>query len=272
MNAGSQEIQGIKNTLQLIEENNLFSRDARRHRVRRQDEDELDTEDDQEAVAAELVAPEDESRGWKNGGKKKKNKKNKEAAVATESILEAAEATEVAMKENSSPQANSLETEEDVVKGMVEDKDPFTSGIQFSAYSGGGSEARPTYKPARAAAAAVSRPAAAAAGPENRFMYGLDRNGNPQFMDEAAVSMLLQNPQAKKVKKKVLEKMQLKSEMEYIKEAHLFLVILIGFPLSLPRNATKFPEKRIARLSPNFHIHVSVTFYIFRIGSHTVFS
>ena len=204
MNAGSQEIQGIKNTLQLIEENNLFARDARRHRVRRQDETELDIEDDHdvmmEAVAEELVAPEDESRGWKNGGKKKKNKKNKEAAVATESILEAAEATEVAMKENSSPQANSLETEEDAVKGMMADKDPFTSGIQFSAYSGGGGEARPTYKPARAAAAAASRPAAAA-GPENRFMYGLDRNGNPQFMDEAAVSMLLQNPQAKKVKK-----------------------------------------------------------------------
>jgi hypothetical protein len=202
MSAGSQEIQGIKNTLQLIEENNLFSRDARLHRVRRQDETELDIEDDQdvmmEAVAAELVAPEDESRGWKNGGKKKKNKKNKEAAVATESILEAAEATEVAMKENSSPQANSLETEEDAMKGLAEDKDPFTSGIQFSAYSGGG-EARPTYKPVRAAAAAASRPAAAT-GPENRFMYGLDRNGNPQFMDEAAVSMLLQNPQAKKVK------------------------------------------------------------------------
>jgi hypothetical protein len=205
MGAGSQEIQGIKNTLQLIEENNLFARDARRHRVRRQDKDELDIEDDQdimmEAVAEEQVAPEDESRGWKNGGgKKKKNKKNKEAAVATESILEAAEATEVAMKENSSPQANSLETKEDAMKGMVEDKDPFTSGIQFSAYSGGGAEARPTYKPARAAAAAASRPAATAAGPENRFMYGLDRNGNPQFMDEAAVSMLLQNPQAKKVK------------------------------------------------------------------------
>jgi hypothetical protein len=204
MSAGSQEIQGIKNTLQLIEENNLFARDARLHRVRRQDETDLDIEDDQdvmmEAVAAELVAPEDESRGWKNGGKKKKNKKNKEAAVATENILEAAEATEVAMKENSSPQANSLETEEDAMKGMVaEDKDPFTSGIQFSAYSGGGGEARPTYKPARAAAAAASRPVALAAGPENRFMYGLDRNGNPQFMDEAAVSMLLQNPQAKKV-------------------------------------------------------------------------
>jgi hypothetical protein len=201
MSAGSQEIQGIKNTLQLIEENNLFSRDARRHRVRRQDETELDIEDDQdvimEAVAEELVVPEEESRGWKNGGKKKKNKKNKEAAVATDSILEAA-ATEVAMKENSSPQANSLETEEDAMKGMAEDKDPFTSGIQFSAYSGGGGEARPTYKPARAAAAAANRPAA---GPENRFMYGLDRNGNPQFMDEAAVSMLLQNPQAKKVKK-----------------------------------------------------------------------
>jgi len=212
MSAGSQEIQGIKNTLQLIEENNLFARDARRHRVRRQDEDVLDIEDDQdvmmEAVAEELVAPEDESRGWKNGGKKKKNKKNKEAAVATESILEAAEATEVAMKENSSPQANSLETEEDAVKGMMaEDKDPFTSGIQFSAYSGGGGEARPTYKPARAAAAAASRPAA---GPENRFMYGLDRNGNPQFMDEAAVSMLLQNPQAKKVEK-CFGKKQLKS-------------------------------------------------------------
>jgi hypothetical protein len=90
---------------------------------------------------------------------------------------------------------------------MAEDKDPFTSGIQFSAYSGGGGEARPTYKPARAAAAAANRPAAAAAaGPENRFMYGLDRNGNPQFMDEAAVSMLLQNPQAKKVKQIFREK------------------------------------------------------------------
>jgi hypothetical protein len=212
MNAGSQEIQGIKNTLQLIEENNLFARDARLHRVRRQDEDELDIEEDQdvmmEAVAEKLMAPEDESRGWKNGGKKKKNKKNKEAAVATESILEAAEATEVAMKENSSPQANSLETE-DAVKGMAEDKDPFTSGIQFSAYSGGSGEARPTYKPARAAAAA-NRPAATA-GPENRFMYGLDRNGNPQFMDEAAVSMLLQNPQAKKVEINVKKKLQLKS-------------------------------------------------------------
>ncbi len=110
------------------------------------------------------------------------------------------------------------------MKGLTEDKDPFTSGIQFSAYSGGSGEARPTYKPARAAAAAASRPAAAAASPENRFMYGLDRNGNPQFMDEAAVSMLLQNPQAKKVKKNVLEKMPLSHKWNKLKWPTFFLV------------------------------------------------
>jgi hypothetical protein len=192
MNARSQEVQGIKETLNIIEKNDLFARDARHHRVRRQDipdfiVEELEVEEEEEAEPE----AQDEARGWKNG-EKKKNKKNKkhkhaeEEVIVTEPVPELPPASEDA-KDMNAAKANSLEVEEEK-KEMA--RDPFTSGIQFSAYSGG--EARPTYKPARA-----TRPPPA--GPENRFMYGLDLNGNPQYMDEAAVSMLLQNPQAKKV-------------------------------------------------------------------------
>ena len=196
MNAGSQEVEGIRNTLKIIEENDLFARDARLHRVRRQDpeaatEAVIEEEDEEEE-------DQDEARGWKNGGKKNKNKNKKtkkpEEMVVPESIPEPPPAAPEEVKETSGAQANSIAMEETMVKTVVE-RDPFTSGIQFSAYGG---EARPTYKPARA-----TRPppmlAVSGSGPESRFMYGLDRNGNPQYMDEAAVSMLLQNPQAKKV-------------------------------------------------------------------------
>ena len=32
------------------------------------------------------------------------------------------------------------------------------------------------------------------------LMYGMDGHGNPQFIDEDVVSLLLQNPHAKKVR------------------------------------------------------------------------
>jgi hypothetical protein len=202
MGRADKEIQGIQNTLKVIEQNDLFARDARRHLVRRHDQAESEQDDVQdnnddgeEEEIVELMVQEAESRGWKNGGKKKKkDKKNKRVEEAvTEPELE----TRDEMKDMQVLQQNSVSTSshEDAVMMMKEkqqqEEDPFTSGIQFSAYSG---ETRPTYKPARASASRPSLPP-----PENRFMYGLDRDGKPQYMDEAAVSVLLQNPQAKKV-------------------------------------------------------------------------
>ena len=34
---------------------------------------------------------------------------------------------------------------------------------------------------------------------QNMLMYGMDGHGNPQYIDEDVVSLLLKNPQAKKV-------------------------------------------------------------------------
>ena len=36
---------------------------------------------------------------------------------------------------------------------------------------------------------------------QNMLMYGMDGQGNPQYINEDVVSLLLQNPQAKKVVK-----------------------------------------------------------------------
>ena len=87
---------------------------------------------------------------------------------------------------------------EDSVEDEEREKDTsdaFTNGIQFSAYSGHEAQAQ------KQAAKAYQRPvtSAPARQEQNMLMYGMDGQGNPQYIDEDVVSLLLQNPQAKKV-------------------------------------------------------------------------
>ena len=142
--------------LEEVENNKLFNRGIKSHDVFRRDADE-DTEDE-------------EGRGWwKNGKNKNKEKKNRNKKKRKE-----------------------IEYEEDNYSEEEEAAPaPYTNGLQFSAY---GSNQRPVYsppaspRPTPAATAATSPPAALKV---KQYMYGLDQQGNPQFIDQATVCMLL---------------------------------------------------------------------------------
>ena len=122
----------------------------------------LFNQDEENHIVKRDTAEEDgdeEARGWKNGKKKKKDK-----------------------KKNKKKRKDFKEAEAET------SAEPFTNGLQFSAYSS--NAARPVYKPASSPPPSKT---------DSMIMYGLDLEGNPQYIDENTVSLLLQNPQAKQV-------------------------------------------------------------------------
>lgn len=122
---------------------------------------------------------EEEGRGWKNKDKKnkkdkKKNKKDKKRKKLKLDELEL---------------PTEAHEEEEVIKEVVDEGEtesgesaaeaPFTSGLQFSAYS---RQSQPSYEEPH----------------QQKFLYGLDSQGNAQYMDSEAVAEVLQTPQAMK--------------------------------------------------------------------------
>ena len=126
-------------------------------------------------------AEEDESRGWKNKDKKRKKnkvKKNKKHAESKEIV-------------EMDDKAHEVEKKEVKDKPAAETPAPFTSGLQFSAYS---SAPRPSYRPPRPLPAQILQDP-----DDSMIMYGLDSQGKPQYINEAAMAEVLQTPQAVKV-------------------------------------------------------------------------
>jgi len=136
---------------------------------------------------------EEEGRGWKNKDKKnkkdkKKNKKDKKRKkIKLEELelpMEAHEEEEV-VKE--------VEDEGETADSPAEA--PFTSGLQFSAYS---RQPQPTYQQPH----------------QQKFLYGLDSQGNAQYMDSEAVAEVLQTPQAMKAMMAYLSNAQDRPEQD----------------------------------------------------------
>ena len=197
----------------MISGNTLFYDDENNHRVKRD-------------IVEELV---EEGRGRKNKDKKKNKKKDKkknkkktrkplpdleyeleaedledkvyyddeedkvEESVEVEVEVEDEEYYDEYYDEDEEvPESIKEEAKENIPKindyqddAPVTKKDPYTSGIQFSAYS---KNTQPIYHPPEKTQ-----------NKNNKYMYGLDSQGNPQYMDEAMVQILLSNPQAMKV-------------------------------------------------------------------------
>ena len=124
---------------------------------------------------------EEEGRGWKNKEKKRKNKKEKKRRKKFDTDL----------MEEEKERVKEVESETETSDAGAEA--PFTSGLQFSAYSRQPQQAASTYneKPAT-----YNKPPRRA----DQILYGLDPQGKPVYMDAADVAELLGTPKAKKVK------------------------------------------------------------------------
>lgn len=152
---------------------------------------------------------EEEGRGWKNKDKKKKKKDKKRKKKKEKVFIEEIE-----------DHSDAAEEDEVVAEANAAVADPYTSGLQFSAYS---SQPQPAYQPLppqRAQEEYFPEPQPAREyspgpqraqeeylvspqpAPEDRaqYLYGLDSQGIAQYMDEAAIEEVLQTPQALKVR------------------------------------------------------------------------
>lgn len=148
-----------------------------------------------------------QERGWKNKNKKKNRDKKKpkakrkEEKTSFEKFLDNIEGPQLLgddepkeqLKEvplvKDSPQEDEVEEAE-----KEEDEEQFTNGLQFSAYS----PSRPVYRPK-----AVPEPSYVVemeGMPSQGLLYGVDMEGEPQYMEQDALNILLANPHAKKVR------------------------------------------------------------------------
>ena len=190
----------LKETLREVDQNDLFAEQPRHRRQAEQSEEE-------------------EERGWKNRNKKKskdkkgKNKKKKAAAGKTkfEQLLDSIDGPEFlsqpdqdsidkADKASEEPEEEKDKEEEDnteeAVEELEEDEDDeeeeeeqqqFTNGLQFSAYS---QQPAPTYNLPTEDHQLTS---------DESLLFGVDMEGEPQYMRQEALNVLLANPHAKKV-------------------------------------------------------------------------
>jgi len=200
----NQEIDEIKTTLDKIENIPLFSNDGFNHNlVKRQSEDEEEKEEVE--LNDENTELPDEGRGWKKNGEKKKkkekrNKKNKNKKKYKLKDL----SEEIIQDKEDEGEEKDMNMNQSISEDIEESKpaepkiDPYTNGIQFSAYSG---SPQPSYRPP---------PPRKEQG--NKFLYSMDYQGNAQYMDEAAVSVLLRSPQAMKAMMNYLSKEQEQEE------------------------------------------------------------
>ena len=117
-------------------------------------------------VRRDAEEDEEEGRGWrKNGKKKNKDRKNKKS------------------------RKDAAEGEDENEKEDTDATVPYTNGIQFSAYN---SNQRPLYSaPPSPSPAPVPAPPVPVITRGKKYMYGLDHQGKPQFIDQATVCMLL---------------------------------------------------------------------------------
>ena len=184
---GNGEVTELKDTLKEIESNNLFSQDKKKRNFFKRDTSDLTEEHDTDDAESEVDSDTSSGEKKQHAGEGRKWRKKSRANKRKRQKHQNAE---------SSKQEDSAEDEER--EKEKKKSDAFTNGIQFSAYSGHEAQAQ------KQAAKAYQRTATSA--PErqeqNMLMYGMDGQGNPQYIDEDVVSLLLQNPQAKKVNKK----------------------------------------------------------------------
>ena len=166
----------MKSQLAAIEDMPSFGKNGFKHNLaKRQAGEEVGEED------------EEEGRGWKNKEKKRKNKKDKKRRKKFDTDLME---EEKGVKEEEVSGESESETTSD--KGA---EAPFTSGLQFSAYSR--QPQQTSYNDKK-----KPQPAGYNAPPPRRadqILYGLDPQGKPVYMDAADVAELLGTPKAKKV-------------------------------------------------------------------------
>ena len=180
----------MKSQLAAIEDMPSFGKNGFKHNLAKRQAEE-NTEEDME-----------EGRGWKNKEKKRKNKKEKKRRKKFD--------TDLMEEESGAKEEDSSETETSDKAAEA----PFTSGLQFSAYS-----PQPqvcfifvflyfylqlsSYSPQQPQASYNNNPEPSYTHPPRRadqILYGLDSYGKPVYMDAADVAELLGTPKAKKVK------------------------------------------------------------------------
>ena len=171
----------MKSQLAAIEDMPSFGKNGFKHNLaKRQAEEEVEWGEEDE---------EEEGRGWKNKEKKRKNKKEKKRRKKFDTDL---------MEEEKGVKEASAESETETASDKGAEA-PFTSGLQFSAYSRQPQTSYNDKKPQPAGYNAPPPPPRRA----DQILYGLDPQGKPVYMDAADVAELLGTPKAKKVNSKV---------------------------------------------------------------------
>ena len=179
------ELEELKNTLDTVERIPEFNNDGFDHNIVKRQVEEDDIKEESSATEIEEDDLNEEGRGWKKKGKDKRNKKNKsKKKLKLKDLIDEIDNED----EEEEINENKSETQLDAKESEILKQDPYTNGIQFSAYSG---NPQPNYKP---------QPQTLRPKNENKFLYSMDYQGNAQYMDEAAVSVLLKSPQAMKVR------------------------------------------------------------------------
>ena len=169
----------MKSQLAAIEDMPSFGKNGFKHNLAKRQAEENTEEDMEEGM--------EEGRGWKNKEKKRKNKKEKKRRKKFD--------TDLMEEESGAKEEDSSETETSDKAAEA----PFTSGLQFSAYSRQPQTSYNDKKPQPAGYNAPPPPPRRA----DQILYGLDPQGKPVYMDAADVAELLGTPKAKKVNSKV---------------------------------------------------------------------
>ena len=188
----------MKSQLAAIEDMPSFGKNGFKHNLAKRQAEENTEEDTEEGM--------EEGRGWKNKEKKRKNKKEKKRRKKFD--------TDLMEEESGAKEEDSSETETSDKAAEA----PFTSGLQFSAYSPQpqvcfifvflyfciftSSYHHSSYSP-QPQASYNNNPEPSYTNPPRRadqILYGLDSYGKPVYMDAADVAELLGTPKAKKVK------------------------------------------------------------------------
>lgn len=161
------ELTGLEESVKEIEDNDLEKKSLNKRDL---SEEDLSASDEvvEEKIEDDKAILTEEGRKWKKSKNRRKRPK--------------------IHKEETKPEARDEEEMTDTSSTV------FTKGVQFSAYSG--QSKQPIYRPG-----AASKPERQE---QNMLMYGMDGQGNPQYINEDVVSLLLQNPQAKKAIMKYL--------------------------------------------------------------------
>ena len=146
----NQEIDEIKTTLDKIENIPLFSNDGFNHNlVKRQSEDEEEKEEVE--LNDENTELPDEGRGWKKNGEKKKNKEKRNKKNKNKKKYKLKDLSEEIIQDKEDEgEEKDMNMNQSISEDIEESKpaepkiDPYTNGIQFSAYSG---SPQPSYRP-----------------------------------------------------------------------------------------------------------------------------